>query len=104
MASARLRRARDYVEEAYDSAGSRGAVQAPATSLKAKVPRVASRVGQKRNASRGAAKVLTRKVLPTALALLMAAGLVGEVWAAQHASTKRVSVDSLGAQGIGDSE
>src|SRR5438270_582443 len=34
----------------------------------------------------------------------MAAGLVGEVWAAQQASTKRVSVDSLGAQGIGDSE
>src|SRR2546421_306023 len=34
----------------------------------------------------------------------MAAGLAGEVWAAQQASTKRVSVDSLGAQGIGDSE
>src|SRR5438132_192115 len=34
----------------------------------------------------------------------MAAGLVGEVWAAQQASTKRVSVDSLGAQAIGDSE
>ena len=48
--------------------------------------------------------MLTRKVLPTALLLLMAAGLVGEVWAAQQASTKRVSVDSLGAQGIGDSE
>src|SRR5439155_150755 len=53
---------------------------------------------------REAAKVLTRKVPPTARALLMAAGLVGEVWAAQQASTKRVSVDSLGAQGIGDSE
>src|SRR3989442_11896447 len=65
---------------------------------------MASRVGQRRNASRGAAKVLTRKVLPTALLLLMAAGLVGEVWAAQQASTKRVSVDSHGAQGIGDSE
>ena len=48
--------------------------------------------------------MLTRKVLPTALLLLMAAGLVGEVSAAQQASTKRVSVDSLGAQGIGDSE
>src|SRR3989440_5054627 len=34
----------------------------------------------------------------------MAAGLVGEVWAAQQANTKRVSVDSHGAQGIGDSE
>lgn len=58
---------------------------------------MASRVGQRRNAAR-------RKVLPTALVLLMAAGLVGEVWAAQQASTKRVSVDSHGAQGIGDSE
>jgi len=48
--------------------------------------------------------VLTRKVLPMALLLLIAAGLVSEVWAAQQASTKRVSVASLGAQGIGDSE
>ena len=48
--------------------------------------------------------MLTRKVLPMALLLLIAAGLVSEVWAAQQASTKRVSVASLGAQGIGDSE
>src|SRR2546430_2734284 len=34
----------------------------------------------------------------------MAAGLVGEVWAAQQANTKRVSVDSHGAQGIGESD
>src|SRR5438045_9191507 len=39
-----------------------------------------------------------------ALRLLIAAGLVSEVWAAQRASTKRVSVASLGAQGNGDSE
>src|SRR5256712_380330 len=47
--------------------------------------------------------MLTRRVLSTALALLVVAGLVGEVGAAQTPSTKRVSVDSHGAQGNGGS-
>src|SRR2546428_679960 len=47
--------------------------------------------------------MLTRRVLSTALALLVVAVLVGEVWAAQNPSTKRVSVDSHGAQGNGGS-
>src|SRR5947209_5741595 len=47
--------------------------------------------------------MLTRRLLSTALALLVVAGLVGEVWAAQNPSTKRVSVDSHGAQGNGGS-
>ena len=47
--------------------------------------------------------MLTRRMLPIALALLVVAVLVGEVWAAQNPSTKRVSVDSHGAQGNGGS-
>ncbi|TMK66906.1 MAG: hypothetical protein E6G53_03640, partial [Actinobacteria bacterium] len=42
-------------------------------------------------------------MLPIALALLVVAVLVGEVWAAQNPSTKRVSVDSHGAQDNGQS-
>jgi len=45
----------------------------------------------------------TRRMLPIALALLVVAVLVGEVWAAQNPSTKRVSVDSHGAQDNGQS-
>src|SRR5437868_2993279 len=45
----------------------------------------------------------TRRMLPIALALLVVAVLVGEVWAAQNPSTKRVSVDSHGAQDNGHS-
>src|SRR5437588_12993673 len=45
----------------------------------------------------------TRRMLPIALALLVVGVLVGEVWAAQNPSTKRVSVDSHGAQDNGQS-